>query len=244
MSSIFSDILHTSFFNLKDKDPFDNLPSFDEETELCFHPLTRSTVSKERILVDHRIDDKSKVILNTFNELLNNVFAPVMGTDICGIEYAKAIPEKDFSCLISSLSRIMEIELNLSIIQWIRKCEGIEMPRYYNKVKRSASVMRVTSRDIMLNNTISGGDELEPQTLGNIQYLMCQYHDDFPEEIKIIAPDFIKIYRMLRKERNNASHTAINGEAEFVEFYDKFCIVVKSGWLKTLMDIKEKLRGW
>lgn len=244
MSSIFSDILHTSFFNLKDKEPFGNCPIFNEGTELCFHPLVQSTVSKKKILVDHRIDEKSKVILNTFNELLSNVFSPVMRTEICGIEYAKSIPEKDFSCLISSLSRIMEIELNLSVIQWIRKCEGIEMPRYYNKVKLSAPVMRVTSRCIMLNNTMDGSCKLEPQTLGNIQYLMCQYQDDFPEEIKTIAPDFLRIYKMLRKERNNASHTAINGEVEFVDFYDNFCIIIKSGWLKTLMDIKERLRGW
>lgn len=242
MSSIFSDILHTSFSDLKDKDPFGNLSSFDEEA-ISFHPLMCHTVSREKILVDRRIDDKSKVILNTFNDLLRSVFAPVMDTNIRSIGYEKSCPEKDFSCLISNLSRIMEIELNLSVVQWIRKYEGIEMPQYYNKVKRSASVMRVT-REITLNNAKVGSNELEQQTLGKIYHLICQYRSHFPAEIKAITPDFLKIYETLRKDRNNASHTSINGEAEFIKFYDNFCIVIKSGWFKTLMDVKEDMRGW
>lgn len=238
MDSSFSDLLHKPYAEVQGEASLSFTSPFGDSQDVPLR-LLNGNVLGSTIWVDKRIDERSKVILDTFNDVLRKTFAPVMETSVRRIDYAKSFVERDFAVLVSSLSRVLEIELNLSIVQWIRGHEGIEMPQYYNRVKPGCVL--TGPRNIKLNGMKDG--KLEAQTLGSIQILTAKYKDSFPQPVRDFVPELLAVWRKLRKERNNASHTSVNGEEEFVEFYRHFCLVVEKGWFTDLMNLKEQLRG-
>lgn len=68
------------------------------------------------IFIDDRIDEECKRIIDTFNETLMKVFHPRMSTEATPIAYAKSSEERDFSQLLNSLCKVIEIELNNSLV--------------------------------------------------------------------------------------------------------------------------------
>ncbi len=239
MDTSFSDLLHKTYAEVQGEKPLGFSSPFGHAEGIPLRLLSGNVPGGGTIWVDKRIDNRSKVILDTFNDVLRKTFAPVMETSVRRIDYAKSFAERDYSLLVSSLARILEIELNLSVVQWVRGCEGIEMPQYYGRVKPGCAL--TVPPAINLNGVRDG--KLEAQTLGSIQILLAAYKERFPEPLRDFAPELLAVWRKLRKERNNASHASVNGEEEFVEFYCHFCLIVEKGWLSALMDLKEQLRG-
>ena len=239
MDSGFFELLHKSYEEIQRDSPLQFTSPFESRqcVQLCL--LNGNVLGSDVIWVDKRIEERSKVILDTFNDVLRKTFVPVMETDIQRIDYAKSFVVRDFSVLVSCLSRVLEIELNLSIVQWIRGYEGIEMPQYYDRVKPGCTLTVLS--DINLNEEKYG--KLKAQALWNIQNLMNKYKDCFPRPIRDFILELLPICYKLRKTRNDASHSIVNSEDEFVNFYHCYCLIIKRGWFSELMNLKEQLKG-
>lgn len=206
--------------------------------------LNNSQWTDKYVSVDSRIDLKSKTILKTFNEILTKIYHPKMSQNVRLVAYEKRATEVqwDFSSLICSLSKVLEIELNNSIIQWIRNKEGIEMPRYYNLVKPGFECK--ISDKIDLNAPVKGNERVcQTQTIGNIEVLMKIYREKMPKTLAQIAYELGRILYQIRDSRNLSSHTSVMTEKEFLDFYANFCLIMEKGWFTTLMDLKMALKG-
>lgn len=237
----FSDLLNKSYDEIKNEgfsfsSPFDNTQS---ATEIII--LNGNALSNNTITVDKRIEDKSKVILDTFNDIMRKTFEPVMNNSIVGIDYAKSIAPRDFSSLISSLSRILEIEMNLSVVQMVRNSLGVKMPENFNKVASDKDEMWI-DKEIRLNRSVKG--ELSPLSLGSIDILMKKMRKNLHGNIKDYSYDLCDVLEKLRIPRNTASHDVVEDEECFVSFYKNFCVIMERGWFSELMNIKQELRGY
>lgn len=264
MGNFFKDLLHQSYGErMRDEqvNPFSNpfstedmfsVPAEDHSDCLAQEGVFQYSLiiiedsqwTDRRVKVDPRIDEKSKLILKTFNEMLVKIYHPNMSQNVRLLSYEKRESCNcwDFSALISSLSRVLEIELNNSIVQWIRRQKGIEMPRYYNRVKPGHNG-RISDKIDLNEADREHNNELRTQTLGNIKFLMEGFQKQMPESLAIIASGLCKKWEEIREARNMSSHTSVTDEKAFLNFYKVFCMIMERGWFTTLMDLKLDLRG-
>ena len=78
--------------------------------------------------LDERLEDSSKIALDTFNRAFADTFRKRIHANLIRIDYQKHPEQLDFSMLINPLGKIFETEINCSIIQWLRYLNGVEMP--------------------------------------------------------------------------------------------------------------------
>lgn len=214
-----------------------------KDNVVFFYVIQNRTISGT-IAIDNRIDEDSKIILNTFNKELENVYSPHMTTIVPTLRLSKSTTQQiEYSSLIHSLAKIMEIELNNSIVQYLRKVNGIEMPQYYKLFKPQFDAIVPIGKDGCNINSQHNG-VLNTQTIGSIQCLIKYYKDLLNELFESPIENFISLWEKIREKRNDSSHTKIITEEEFVIFYNHFCEIVRGGWFTKLMDIKEELRGY
>ncbi len=264
MGNFFKDLLHQSYGErMRDdqvnpfSDPFSTEDLFSFSSENNSGNLMREEVfqyslviieesqwTDRRVNVDPRIDEKSKLILKTFNEMLVKIYHPSMSQNVRLLSYEKKISNNcwDFSALISGLSKVLEIELNNSIVQWIRYKKGIEMPRYYNQIKPGFNA-RLSDKIDLNEADKNHGNELRTQSIGNIKFLMEGFQKQMPKSLAVIASGLCKNWEKIREARNMSSHTSVMDEKDFLNFYREFCMIIERGWLTTLMDLKINLRG-
>ncbi len=235
MSNRYYDILHTR----RHLPTRQNLPHRNnEDVVVLFVVQNRSVVCS--IEIDNRIDEESKVILHTFNEEIQKVYSTYMTTNVPSLRLEKSTPSIDFSSLIIHLSKIMERELNNSVVQYIRMLNGVEMPRYYREHKPNTPVVITIGREECDINALRDG-VWRSQTMGTIKYLIEEYKDSLEGIFDSPVNEFISLWEKLRNKRNGSSHTEITDESDFVTFYQYFCKIVVDGWLSKLMDLKEEL---
>lgn len=185
------------------------------------------------IIMDNRIENESKTILDTFNIMMQKVFCPAMSNaSDYTLHYTKFIEKHDYSALVSYLSKVLEIEMNYSIIQLIRTLHGIEMPKFYNQVKPNV--------EHELNEKRNG--KLKTFSIGTIIINIKEHLKKLPSTINKIYTDHRDVWDTLRDERNVASHTGLINEERFTNFYNDYCQLVSDGWFFELMNIKEQLR--
>lgn len=246
--SSFSDLLHTPFSQLRNLQPA-------EKKELSFvvYDLEKSVKPKETLMLDRRIDDESRTMFKTFEATLRQVFMPDMDDPhIAQLQVAKS--SYDYSQLVSSLSKILELELNNSVVQKIREMRGIEMPRNYNelvKPDRQEYTVSIPNRNnagyYIINLNQEKNRKLKPQSLGDISLLIERFSDGLKEclDENDSNKDFrglTKLIDEMKKHRNSASHTSVLDEKAFKKFYTNFCSLIRENWLTILMDIKETVQ--
>lgn len=248
--SSFSDLLHTPFSQLHNLQPA-------EKKELSFvvYDLEKGVRPKETLMLDRRIDEESRVMFNTFEATFLQVFSLDMTNPyITPLQVAKST--YDYSSLVSPLSQIWELELNNSVVQMIRQENGIEMPRYYKRVKRDED-NRVENVCISFEvnkelrtfnlNKLAKDDELKPQMMGDIYELMKRYNRQLSESLGVSPKDFCEfteIIKTVKNKRNLSAHPHVLQENDFREFYEKFfCKLIKDGWLTIIMNGKDLVRN-
>lgn len=239
-SNIFSDLLNTPFGELGKNGP----QSADMTVNIFL--LEKEGINGKTLLLDKRLDDESKGILNTFNSMLEKVFSPEMSeSPTASLDYAKAIPKRDFSPLVSQLSKIFEIEMNNSIVQWVRECVwDIEMPGYYKKFKDGVTAIEynIDRKPVDLNRRKNGHAELcSTIELNAMLRLIERYRERFPSELRGMSEKYIDVMDELRRDRNASSHTELIDEDRFLQFYGRFCSLVEEGWFTQIMNLKEKV---
>lgn len=203
----------------------------------------------KKVIIDGRLEEESKKSLNTFNSMLENVFRPSMNnpTNI-RLDYAKGANNFDFSPLIMSLSKVFEIEMNNSVVQFIRQKNGIYMPENYNKYDktRGAILVEVVDGDRKWEvdiNPCYGNGMYKAFTMKDILLLTKMYSEAMSDEMSRLVERFKKVWDNIRIERNASAHLDVIDEQRFLNFYGKYCDMIKQGWFTHLMDLKVQMSG-
>lgn len=98
------------------------LQSFEEEVAPQFinSPSDNSGRQRKSVLIDRRIEKKSKQQIKTFNAVLDLVYRPDMEhSDIISLSYKTC--DYDFSLLINPLCILLETELKQSVIKFLSR---------------------------------------------------------------------------------------------------------------------------
>lgn len=157
----------------------------------------------------------------------------------------------DLSPIVLCLAKPFENEMNLSLVQWIRRKLGIEMPDYFNTCKPGVEAY-YRRRHVNINfNYINGDGVWVPPSLGQSQ-LACRYlsndilnNTTFEGYERSSWDRQINFWKEVKSIRNAAAHPGM-GKVEhadlskLVEIWDAF---FTSKFLERTCRLKQELRG-
>lgn len=194
------------------------------------------TSNYEVVLSQMGFDIKSLTFIKTYNELYRRNFKSriIINTSL------SARDELDFSPLINELAKLFELELNLSIVQWMRQREGIEMPTFYNKYKddnkeyiQGKVNFNQRDRDGSLRGVPIGSAYCYAENL----FRQSIFPDGFTSPKEILS-----IWNKIREVRNMASHTSVSTFADYEKMILNFRKLIDNGYFEELINLKERLR--
>lgn len=226
----------------------------------CISNLSKAS-SKPRIKIHPDCESESHVILLTFNKVLPLFEPPGDELQKFDITYKTdeiqqisrlEIKEKlDYSPLILSLSKIFEIETNLSLVQWFRESVDIQMPNYFNKrannrndyVVRPSPLVVPNPRPIDLN--MGRGTNWRAPGLGDTEVITRSFlfeKKGLPNEITDYD-DLLENWSVLRSQRNRAAHSEYLLYEDFKHVYNAFNNIVNRKYLSQFVELKNNLRS-
>lgn len=190
------------------------------------------------------IENESKIILKTYNKIAP-YFSRILSQ--MNINENKDI---DYSPLAISIGKIFEIEVNLSIVQWVRKYLNIEMPEFYNKYKTDSKEYKITPsinftlnpRSVDFNKGHNnkwlppgiGESELVLKTMFQQGVYPNIGNDDF--EI------FLKNWSIIRKYRNKSAHNNVLSFDDYHQMEKSFLDLQKGHKFKEMVKLKNSLK--
>ena len=187
------------------------------------------------------IEDESKIVLRTFNTVFPNFKRLIQDKDL----------PLDFSPLISSLCKIFEIEINLSIVHWIRASLNIEMPTYFRKVKPGDGMFSMLPSSKLISNpkpidfNCGRLDKWKAPGMGESELICKTLHleNQFPDNLITDYDNFIHCWTVIRNHRNMAAHTEAMTQRQFLETKNAFTNFNDSGYFDQLTNIKLHLKS-
>ena len=207
--------------------------------EKKFVPKTESLTENYKInpdLMPVDLEEECRKFIRDYNFVLN---AKLKNPDC---------EDEDYSALGLYLSKVVESEINHSLVQMIRKCHGIEMPDYYCKVKESINSLMVRSgkKDIDLNATNPKNGKLCRLSLGEACFLWHQMHNDYTEYGDFITFDNDdKMYSNCKKLAELRNYCVAHSEptiwGDFCEVFNCFQNIMKYH-MPNLMKVKNLMR--
>ena len=222
-------------------------PEFDQKPEKstgnCFDSITRINLIEDENLSIHNdlLEDESKIVLRTFNTVFPNFKRLIQDQDL----------PLDFSPLISSLCKIFEIEINLSIVHWIRASLNIEMPTYFRKVKPGDGTFSMLPSSKLISNpkpidfNCGRLDKWKAPGMGESELICKTLHleNQFPDNLITDYDNFIHCWAVIRNHRNMAAHTEAMTQRQFLETKNAFTNFNDSGYFDQLTNIKLHLKS-
>lgn len=179
-----------------------------------------------RLIHDERLEDTSKSKLGTFEKIYSEIFVEETGAPM----YKYGYDDLDFSPLVNPLMTLIEIELNHSIYQEIRRLNGIDMTRYYYK--------NAPDKDVRFGNTVVNVGARK-QMLGTLQHMITTCGEQLKEHIKDSA-SFCRNLSTTISVRNGASHASFINKERFISFYNAYSQMY-NGNIQSLMSLKKNL---
>lgn len=191
-------------------------------------------------LNDMDFENESKIIYKTFQTSYYNYK-----------NYFNGVGPIDFSIFLLPLCKIFEIEINLSVVQWIRGELKIEMPQYYNLFKdiNAQDYKIIPSSDIIqnpkqidFNKRINGKWTAPP--LGQSELIARTFYlqQKYPAEITNFN-NLLLHWKTIRENRNESSHTIIKTEDDFNNVYKAFLELYSTQYFSKLNKLKLRLRS-
>lgn len=173
----------------------------------CLSTQTNSEFNQD-IVIDERCEDESKIILRTFNKVAP--FFELLSRNL-RIGHNE---EVDYSPLIISLSKIFEIETNLSIVHWFRKYLNIEMPKYFKIHKEDSLEYKLTPSLALVANprpvdfNKGYGNKWIAPGIGESELIVLSMKNQGKLPSQITDYDtLLGNWAILRQYRNRAAHT-------------------------------------
>lgn len=186
------------------------------------------------------IEEESKLILKTYNAVSPQYTLLLHQFDL----------EWDFSPLILSLSKIFEIEVNLSLVHWIRSTLQIEMPQYYRKRKPALGDYFITPDNLTIPHArpidFNKGrdDKWIAPGIGESELAFRSLHiqNKFPHELINNVDAFLEHWKVIRNLRNKASHTETMDKSQYEAMRLAFNGINNDGYLDQLVSLKQKYK--
>lgn len=219
--------------NKREKDILSHLCDSDR-TVGTEQPVSDAPVRKiekqvlPRLIHDDRLEESSKSKLGTFEKIYNEIFTEA--TDLPIASYG--FDELDFSPLVNPLMSIIEIELNRSLYQEIRRLFGIDMSRYYFRNAPSKQVT-VDGRTYQLGS--------QKMMLGGLYMLISSCRNELGAHVTDME-QFVRLLAKVIDVRNGASHGSYVGKDRFLSFYESYSGLYNDN-ICSLMELKERLSG-
>ena len=196
------------------------------ETEVPAEPEVK--VSLPRLIHDERLEDTSKSKLGTFEKIYSEIFVEEAGAPM----YTYGYDDLDFSPLVNPLMTLIEIELNHSIYQEIRRQNGIDLSKYYYK--------NAPDKEVRFGNIVVNVGARK-QMLGTLQVMINVCGQKLQEHIKDCA-SFCRDLSKAISVRNGASHDSFINKDRFLSFYSSYSQMY-NGNIQSLMSLKKNLAG-
>ena len=224
----------------------------------CLANLSERRRSQSKLSIDPRCEEESRVILKTFNKVYS-LFEP-FDQDVQSYVSASGqwkgkaaesryVEDLDYSILVMSLSKILEIELNVSLVQWFRSTLGIEMPAYFKKYKRSRETYTLLPSEVLVNdpwpidfNKRKRGNWNAPG-MGETKLITKTFmmERDLPKEISSYE-HLLMYWDPIHKQRNRAAHTETVSREDFKTVLHSFEGILEGRHLSQMMDLKYMLK--
>lgn len=155
------------------------------------------------VIPSSALESTSAQYLDTYQRLAS-VYAHILqdDQDNCQIDY---------SPFAIALTKMFELEINLSIVQLIRYLHDIEMPTYYNKVQKGKYVV---VDDHNFNTYKSTSTELRSPGIGQTYYVVERRKDEFRE----------KIYEIV--SRGGSDITTQTWSRKYQKILEKWCQII------------------
>lgn len=131
----------------------------------------------------------------------------------------------DYTPGVICLAKVFEREINLSIVHWIRKSLGVELPTYFNKYQERLAAIYQLQREHINFNKQKGrfGDKWLPPGIG--QSLMVHRHLTHGNPLTEPEQFLQQYWEKIKDVRNKAAHT---------DLVDKGSVSVVQAALNTL----------
>ncbi len=178
-----------------------------------------------RLVTEDRLEETSKAKIGTFEKLYSDIYRSETGRPL-----SYGYEDLDYSSLIGLLVSVLEIEINLSVYQELRRLFGVRMPDFANRAAES--------RIVLLGGNYSVDVGKKEQTLGPIRALAEFKQSDLGH----IIPEFGEFVRFLGSFigiRNKADHKEYISKSAFLRFYDSYAEFFNF-YIGYLMDLKQK----
>jgi hypothetical protein len=211
----------------------------------CLSNLSSPSRNQE-LTIDDRSENESKIILKTFNkvfplfESLNS--QPQQFQSHHRLDIEESI---DYSPLIISLCKVFEIEINLSLVHWVREFLNIEMPTYFKKHKQDNNDYKLTPSSSLVNNprpidfNKGYGIKWIAPGIGESELITQTFLIEGKLPTHITDYDtLLKNWAILRKYRNRASHTDYLNKPDFGNVLNSFKNIVVNDIIKQMNDLK------
>lgn len=179
-----------------------------------------------RLIREERLEDMSQSKLGTFEKIYREIFQGETGAPMSSYGFG----DLDFSPLVNPLMSILEIELNRSLYQEIRRINGIDMTKYYFKNAPSKQIT-VDGKTYELGS--------KKQMLGGLKALISYYRNELSGHMADPA-GFTGILSKVINVRNGASHDSYIDKDSFMAFYESYSQLF-NGSIGQLMDLKKRL---
>ena len=212
--------------------------------------LYSSFLIQTKDIRDYQLCDvRSRGDINEYNDLLYVYFPKrtreeekVMFTD------KEHSSPRNFKRLAQPLAEFFEREVNLTIVQMMRRHFGIEMPEYYRKFKKECHAVVQTRRESVSLNACEYPDRLKFVMLGHAFYAykeMCSHFGRY-QMPEVIGGRFLDDWSRIVSIRNQINHPDYYeddffGYYEFRDFHAVFTSILKDSLWK-MEAIGEALR--
>lgn len=213
--------------------------------------IARLSLPKTNTLCPFQIDeekmkdseDDTLIMLNTFN-LFSTLLDANGEIQRRGPVYQKR--RYDYSGLSVCLGKMFENELSYSIVQQMRQCIGIPMPKCFGKYYQNTGSFIVNTGNnlqVNLNKCRSKQKIWVAPSIGEAKAAYDRLNRDFNGYSIAIQHEYEDLWVSLNIGRNAASHRTPMNKEGFRETYDDFTKFLNNGFFRQLIRIKQQMRG-
>ena len=179
-----------------------------------------------RLIRDSRLDEASKAKIGTFEQLYSGTYVADSKVPMYGYD------DLDYASLVNLLASALEIELNLSLYQLIRKDAGIDIPKFIGKDAEKKEIF-------VGDKTINVGKA--SQMYGALMSLFFKFKGTVTKAVGD-SSKFLNSLSNVVETRNRANHKNMIGRDEFISFYIGYSDLFNT-FITRLLDLKESLRN-
>lgn len=167
----------------------------------------------DRLVRDHRLSQEAQTKIGTFEKLYFRNYLEDSKVPMYGYE------DLDYASLVNLLTSALEVELNLSVYQEIRRTAGNEE-------------LYLNGKEINLGKP--------KQMYGALLALFTEYKGIVARYVCDVDT-FLADFSDIAKTRNRASHTEVISKQEFLAFYASYSNLFNTN-IGKLLDLKENLK--